>query len=153
MVGKASECAAPSRTPTLTSSPTPASSPSWHRVPALIVTPKKPSRKPPPTTATQQPSSAAPALASGALGHLGARRVAIVTPYVPALTQLVCDYIEGEGISVLDSVALGVADNLAVGRLDTARLPQLARDLDRDGARTPSCSPPASRCPHWRQSS
>ena len=68
-----------------------------------------------------------------ALGQLGARRVAIVTPYVPALTKLVCDYIEGEGISVIDSVALGVADNLAVGRLDTAQLPQLARDLDRDG--------------------
>lgn len=67
------------------------------------------------------------------LAHVGARRIAIVTPYMPELTQLVRDYIEGEGISVLDAVALGVADNLAVGRLDTARLPQLARDLNRDG--------------------
>ncbi|GAA5040803.1 maleate isomerase [Thermocatellispora tengchongensis] len=69
-----------------------------------------------------------------ALGSLGARRVAIVTPYVPALTQMVREYLEGEGITVLDAVALGVDDNLAVGRLDTARLPDLARGLRREGA-------------------
>jgi len=68
------------------------------------------------------------------LAAIGAQRVAIVTPYVPALTKLVTDYIEGEGISVLDSVALGVDDNLAVGRLNPARLPALARDLSREGA-------------------
>lgn len=68
------------------------------------------------------------------LAALGAQRVAIVTPYVPALTKLVTDYIEGEGISVLDAVALGVDDNLAVGRLDPANLPELARNLSREGA-------------------
>jgi maleate isomerase len=68
------------------------------------------------------------------LAALEARRVAIVTPYVPALTKLVSDYIEGEGISVLDAVALGVDDNLAVGRLDPASLPALARNLSREGA-------------------
>jgi maleate isomerase len=68
------------------------------------------------------------------LAALNARRVAIVTPYVPALTKLVTDYIEGEGISVLDAVALGVDDNLAVGRLDPGNLPALARSLSREGA-------------------
>jgi maleate isomerase len=68
------------------------------------------------------------------LAALGAQRVAIVTPYVPALTKLVTDYIEGEGISVLDAVALGVDDNLAVGRLDPTKLPALARNLSREGA-------------------
>lgn len=67
------------------------------------------------------------------LAALGARRVAIVTPYVPALTKLVTDYIEAEGISVLDAVALGVDDNLAVGRLDPSDLPELARNLSREG--------------------
>ncbi|AWT53054.1 aspartate/glutamate racemase family protein [Mycolicibacterium smegmatis] len=68
------------------------------------------------------------------LTALGAQRVAIVTPYVPALTKLVTDYLEGEGISVLDAVALGVDDNLAVGRLDPGNLPGLARNLSREGA-------------------
>ncbi|KUI28411.1 aspartate/glutamate racemase family protein [Mycobacterium sp. GA-2829] len=68
------------------------------------------------------------------LGALNAQRVAIVTPYVPALTKLVTDYLEGEGISVLDAVALGVDDNLAVGRLDPSNLPGLARNLSREGA-------------------
>lgn len=68
------------------------------------------------------------------LTALNAQRVAIVTPYVPALTKLVTDYLEGEGISVLDAVALGVDDNLAVGRLNPANLPALARNLSREGA-------------------
>ena len=68
------------------------------------------------------------------LASVGAQRVAIVTPYVPALTKLVTDYIESEGISVLDAVSLGVDDNLAVGRLDPTGLPALARDLSREGA-------------------
>lgn len=48
----------------------------------------------------------------------GARRVAIVTPYMKPLTREVIDYIESEDIEVTDSISLEVADNLAVGRLE-----------------------------------
>ena len=65
---------------------------------------------------------------------IGASRVAMVTPYMAPLTQMVRDYIEAEGIQVLDAVALEVADNLAVGRLDPSNLPGIARGLRRDGA-------------------
>lgn len=68
-----------------------------------------------------------------ALHHLGARRVSVVTPYVESLTKLVCDYIEAEDIAVHASVSLGVSDNLAVGRLDPAGLPDLAAKVDTDG--------------------
>jgi maleate isomerase len=68
-----------------------------------------------------------------ALQHLGARRVSVVAPYVPSLTRLVCDYIEAEGITVHDSISLGVADNLAVGRLDPAQLAELAAKVDTNG--------------------
>lgn len=68
------------------------------------------------------------------LQAVGARRVAIVTPYMAPLTALVREYIEGEGIEVLDAVALEVADNIAVGRLDPAGLPAIARGLRREGA-------------------
>ena len=68
------------------------------------------------------------------LRAIGASRIAMVTPYMAPLTQLVREYIEGEGIEVLDAVALEVPDNLAVGRLDTAKLPGIARGLKREGA-------------------
>ena len=66
--------------------------------------------------------------------RLGFGKVAIVTPYMRPLCDLVVSYIEGEGIEVVDSVALEVPDNLDVGRLDTGRLPELARGLRREGA-------------------
>jgi maleate isomerase len=47
---------------------------------------------------------------------------------------MVREYIEAEGVEVLDAVALEVPDNLAVGRLDPAGLPEIARGLKREGA-------------------
>jgi maleate isomerase len=64
----------------------------------------------------------------------GYSRVAIVTPYMAPLTRMVREYIEGEGIEVLDAVALEVPDNLEVGRLDPSGLPGIARGLKREGA-------------------
>ena len=43
---------------------------------------------------------------------LGAKKVAMVTPYVPELTALVSDYIAGAGIAVHDVIGLEVSDNL-----------------------------------------
>jgi len=68
------------------------------------------------------------------LRAIGARRVAMVTPYLAPLTRMVQEYIEGEGIEVLDAVSLEVPDNLAVGRLDPGKLPDIARGLRHDGA-------------------
>ncbi|HEY5223939.1 MAG TPA: Asp/Glu racemase [Microbacteriaceae bacterium] len=66
------------------------------------------------------------------LHALGAHRIAMVTPYMPDLTKLVSDYIEGAGIAVNDVIGLEVADNLEVGRLDTRELPAIAARLNRD---------------------
>jgi maleate isomerase len=68
-----------------------------------------------------------------ALEALGAKRVAIVTPYVPSLTQLVVDYLEAYGVTVADARSLSVTDNVEVGRLDPAGLPEIARGLDLAG--------------------
>ena len=57
-----------------------------------------------------------------ALQRLDATRVAIVTPYLKPLTDMVVRYLAGYGIKVVDSVSLEVADNVAVGRLDPAQL-------------------------------
>jgi maleate isomerase len=61
--------------------------------------------------------SSAGALVEG-LKHLKAKKIAILTPYMKPLTQLVVDYIEHEGIEVLDAVSLEIADNLEVGSQD-----------------------------------
>lgn len=68
------------------------------------------------------------------LQSIGVSKTAIVTPYMAPLTQMVREYIEAEGIQVLDAVALEVADNLAVGRLDPGQLPAIARGLACEGA-------------------
>lgn len=52
------------------------------------------------------------------LKRSGVRSISIITPYLKSLTQLVVDYIEGEGIAVKDSIALAIEDNVAVGRRD-----------------------------------
>ncbi|MGB3625614.1 MAG: hypothetical protein WA989_07295 [Henriciella sp.] len=58
----------------------------------------------------------------------GIRSISIVTPYMPALTDLVVDYIKDQGIDVIDSIALAIPDNLEVGRRDPMAL---VNDVDR----------------------
>ncbi|MDQ1617701.1 MAG: maleate isomerase [Actinomycetota bacterium] len=65
-----------------------------------------------------------------ALEALGAKRVAMVTPYMKPLTKLVADYIEGAGIEVVDTLSLEVSDNLEVARLDPADLREHWRKVD-----------------------
>jgi len=73
--------------------------------------------------------SSAGALLSG-VAALGARRVAIVTPYMKPLTAAVVAYLEDAGIEVVDALSLEVPDNLAVARLDPADLREHHRRLD-----------------------
>ncbi|MGH2969941.1 MAG: maleate cis-trans isomerase family protein [Solirubrobacteraceae bacterium] len=80
----------------------------------------------------------APVVSSaGALIHaleaVGARRVALVTPYSRPLTELVAAYIEQSGINVADTVSLEVTDNLEVAQLDPSDLIEHAKRLDLGG--------------------
>jgi maleate isomerase len=68
-----------------------------------------------------------------ALKDLGARRVAIVTTYLCALTDMVAGYIESNGVVVQDSLSLEVSDNLEVGRLDPANLREHWKRVDHSG--------------------
>ncbi|GAA0481545.1 maleate cis-trans isomerase family protein [Streptomyces olivaceiscleroticus] len=73
--------------------------------------------------------SSAGALLDG-MAALGARRVAILTPYMKELTRLVVDYIEDAGVEVVDALSLEVPDNLAVARLDPDDLRAHWRELN-----------------------
>jgi maleate isomerase len=59
---------------------------------------------------------------AGALIHglhkLGARKISLMAPYMKPLTSRVIDYIENEGIEVIDSLSFEIPDNLEVGNRD-----------------------------------
>ena len=76
--------------------------------------------------------TSAGALVAG-LEALGAKKVALVAPYLKPLTRLVIDYVEAEGISVADSLSLEISDNLEVGRRDPMALLGIYRDLKLSG--------------------
>lgn len=58
---------------------------------------------------------------------LGARRVALLAPYMRPLAQKVVDYIEAEGVNVISWNCFEIPDNLEVGRRDPM---QLVKDVD-----------------------
>ncbi|MEV2278072.1 Asp/Glu racemase [Nocardiopsis sp. NPDC049922] len=86
-------------------------------------------------TRTAENGAPAPVVTSaGALVHglrtLGARRIALIAPYMKPLTRTVVDYLTHEGFTVIDYTALEIPDNLDVAAHDPARLPGLAKALD-----------------------
>lgn len=56
------------------------------------------------------------------LGTLGAKRVALIAPYMKPLTRTVVSYIESEGIEVCDWLALEIPDNLEVAAQNPTNL-------------------------------
>lgn len=76
--------------------------------------------------------TSAGALVEG-LQALGAKKIAVVAPYMKPLTQLVVEYIQGEGIAVQDWLALEIPDNLEVAAQDPVNLLKHYRKLDLTG--------------------
>ena len=66
------------------------------------------------------------------LHDMGARRIGLIAPYAPALTEKVCQYLAAESIEVVESRSRNVTNNSEVGRLDQLELLELARTLPRD---------------------
>jgi maleate isomerase len=77
---------------------------------------------------------------AGALVHglksLGAKKIALVAPYMQPLTCLVADYIRHEGFDVADAISLEIPDNVEVGRRDPLALVDIYKRLDLDGVDT-----------------
>jgi maleate isomerase len=76
--------------------------------------------------------TSAGALVDG-LHTLGAKRIALVAPYMKPLTKLVVDYIESEGIEVQDYIALEIPNNLEVGSRDPLALVDIYKQLNYQG--------------------
>ena len=87
---------------------------------------------------TAREGAPAPVVTSaGALVHglraIGAKRVAMVAPYVQSLCTMVAEYIEHEGVEVVDRIALEIPDNLEVGRRDPLALVDIYKKLNLRG--------------------
>ena len=65
---------------------------------------------------------------------LGAKKIAIIAPYMKSLTDLVITYIEGEGLEVVDAISLEIPDNLEVGARDPLALVEIVRKLSAQNA-------------------
>lgn len=88
---------------------------------------------------TQREGAPTPVVTSaGALVHglkaLGAKKIAMVAPYMRPLTELVAAYLENEGMQVVDKVSLEIPDNVEVGRRDPMALVDIYKELTLDGA-------------------
>ena len=86
------------------------------------------------TAVTEKEGGPAPVVTSaGALVHglkaLKAKRIAMVAPYVASLCTMVAEYIEHEGFTVVDRIALEIPDNLEVGRRDPLALVEIYKKL------------------------
>ena len=84
---------------------------------------------------TEENGSPAPVVTSAGalvdgLHELEARKVALITPYMKPLTKLVVDYIENEGIEVVDAISLEIPDNIEVGRRDPNAPTEIAGRLN-----------------------
>lgn len=67
-----------------------------------------------------------------ALGAMGAKKVAVVAPYMKPLTEMVVDYVRNEGFEVTDWRALEIQDNLAVAAHDPMNLPAIVASMNTD---------------------
>src|SRR5699024_4219683 len=54
----------------------------------------------------------------------------LLAPYMKPLTDVVIDYIQHEGIEVVDSISLEIPDNLEVGRQDPSAPIEITKKLN-----------------------
>lgn len=79
--------------------------------------------------ATAQVVTSAGALVE-AVQAIGAKKVAVVAPYMKPLTEMVVEYIRNEGIAVSEWRALEISDNLKVAAHDPMNLPDIIKGMD-----------------------
>ena len=77
--------------------------------------------------------TSAGALVEG-LRAMNVKKISVIAPYPKPLTKLVTDYIQAEGIQIIDCISLEIADNLAVGTQDPMNLVRIYKDLKLTGA-------------------
>jgi len=65
-----------------------------------------------------------------ALTALGARRIAVLTPYLEETTGPIVDHLERHGLTVVRATSLGLADDRDMARVDAATIREAAAGAD-----------------------
>ena len=76
--------------------------------------------------------TSAGALVKG-LQALGAKKLALIMPYMKPLAEKVVDYLEHQGFEILDYIALEIPDNLEVAAQNPLNLLEVAKRLNLTG--------------------
>jgi len=76
--------------------------------------------------------TSAGALVKG-LQALGAKKLALIMPYMKPLAEKVVDYLEHQGFEILDYIALEIPDNLEVAAQNPLNLLEVAKRLNLKG--------------------
>ena len=76
--------------------------------------------------------TSAGALVKG-LQALGAKKLALIMPYMKPLAEKVVDYLEHQGFEILDYIALEIPDNLEVAAQNPLNLLEVAKRLNLSG--------------------
>lgn len=72
--------------------------------------------------------------ARAAFEAFNARRVAVLTPYTPAVTSDLVDYFGAHGLDVVDAVCFGFEDDREIARIDPNAIVAAARQVALDDA-------------------
>jgi maleate isomerase len=75
-----------------------------------------------------------PAAAVRAFATLGARRIAVLTPYLPQTAEGLTRYFEARGVSVAGALSLGLEDDRDMARVSGASIREAALAADRPDA-------------------
>lgn len=95
--------------------------------------------------ATGKPATTTSTALIEALGHLGAKRVALGSAYDEKVNGIAAAFIEASGIRVVNAAGLGLVDNLVVGRLAPETALDLGRKVDH-----PDADAIVLACTNWR---
>jgi maleate isomerase len=76
--------------------------------------------------------TSAGALVKG-LQAMGAKKLALIMPYMKPLAEKVVDYLQDQGFEILDYIALEIPDNLEVAAQNPLNLLEVAKKLDLTG--------------------
>lgn len=80
----------------------------------------------------------------GALGAVGAKTLAVATPYIASLNAIECDFLVASGFDVAAIAGLGCETDAVIGRLGPDEAALLAAEVDRPEADTMFIS-----CTNW----
>lgn len=95
--------------------------------------------------ATGKPATTTSTALLEALAHLGIKRLALGSAYIPSVNSICAAFLEANGYKVVAHDGLNVLDNLQIGRLDVQTAYDMGKQVDR-----PDADAVVLACTNWK---